>query len=167
MTSYKVHEPLEISCEKTKSGRALVFEDFWSRHSKAGELADKRGCYVFALRTGRGLKPLYVGKALKSFQKETFAATNLKRFQNGFASCGKGTPVVFFVAHPGDNGRLDAREIEQVEEYLIQVGAAKNPELENVKSMRHPTWSIQGVIRSGQGKRSRAEQSFRRLFDME
>src|SRR6202035_48918 len=62
MASFKVHGWFEIDYEKRKGGRTLVFDNFWFEGSKSHYLAGERGCYVFAVKTGRGLEPIYVGK---------------------------------------------------------------------------------------------------------
>jgi hypothetical protein len=76
-------------------------------------------------------------------------------------------PVMFFVVHPDQKGKTNERQIEKIEQFLIQAGAAKNPGLQNVRGAYRPKWSIQGVVRSsGKGKRTKAEGAFRRLFDV-
>lgn len=166
MASFKIHGPFAVSFEKRKGGRTLVFDDFWSRGSPAEYLANERGCYVFAVRAGGGLTPIYVGQATKTFKQETFNPNNRHKYHDGFSEYGKGTPVMFFVVHPNQKGRTNEREIAQIEDFLIQIGVAKNPRLQNVRGAQRPTWSIQGVVRSGKGKRSDAEQTFRQLFDL-
>lgn len=165
MASFKVEGPFEISYEKRKGGRTLVFDEFWSEDSPAHYLGEKCGCYVFAVR-GRGLNPIYVGKATKAFKQETFNPTNKHKYSDGFSEYGKGTPVMFFVVHPNQKGRKNQKEIEQIEDFLVQTGVAKNPRLQNVRGAQRPKWSVQGVVRSGKGKRSEGEKAFRRLFDL-
>lgn len=166
MASFKIHGRFDVPYEKRKGGRVLVCDDFWSEGSPAHHLADERGCYVFAVQTGRGLDPVYVGKATKTFKQETFNPANKHKYQDGFSEYGKGLPVMFFVVHPDQKGRPNEKEMGQVEDFLIQTGAAKNPALQNVRGAQRPKWSIQGVVRSGKGKRTKAEIAFRRLFDL-
>lgn len=143
----------------------MAFEEFWSEHAEA-DLAEKRGCYVFAIRD-RGLTPVYVGKATKSFKQETFNPTNRHKYSDGFSNYAKGTPLMYFVVHPTHRGRINATQIAAVENFLIQAGVAKNPYLQNVKGTQQPRWSIKGVIRSGAGKPDDTEVKFRRLFDIQ
>ncbi len=166
MASFTIHGPFEISYEKRKGGRILVFDDFWSEGSQAHYLADDRGCYVFAVQTGRGLDPIYVGRATKTFKQETFNPTNKHKYHDGFLEYARGAPVMFFVVHPSQKGRINAKEIGQIEDFLIQTGVAKNPGLQNVRGAQRPKWSIQGVVRSGKGRRTKDEIAFRRLFDL-
>jgi hypothetical protein len=74
-----------------------VFDDFWNGDSKAAFLAEERGCYVFAIRSGGGMQPIYIGKATKSFRQETFNPANKHKYHNGFSDYAKGTPLMFFV----------------------------------------------------------------------
>jgi hypothetical protein len=163
MPSFVVHGPFEINYEKRKGSRTLVFDDFWSENAMASYLARERGCYVFAIRN-RGLSPIYVGKATKSFRQETFNASNRHKYHNGFSKYGKGTPLMYFVVHPTQKGPTNEKEIAEIEDFLIQAGVAKNPDLQNVKGVQQPAWSIKGVIRSDAGKRNSAEVGFGSLF---
>jgi hypothetical protein len=73
---------------------------------------------------------------------------------------------MYFVVHPSGRGPTNASHIKEIEDFLIQAGVAKNPNLQNIKGSGTPEWSIKGVIRSGVGKRSAAEVAFRNLFDL-
>ncbi|MGO9769534.1 MAG: hypothetical protein ACLPSW_08280 [Roseiarcus sp.] len=167
MASFVVRGPFEITFEKCKGGRYLIFDDFWSKSADVNGLADEKGCYVFAIRAGRGVTPVYIGKATKSFKQETFGPVKQNTYQNGFKDYAKGTPLMFFVVHPTQRGPTDAKHIAQIEDFLIQAGVAKNPNLQNIKGTRQPGWSIKGVIRSGAGKRNDAEVQFSSLFNIE
>lgn len=163
MASFVVRGPFGIDYEKRKGGRTLVFDDFWSKNAPAGYLAKERGCYVFAIRN-RGLTPIYVGKATKSFKQETFNASNRHKYHSGFSKYGKGTPLMYFVVHPAQQGPTNEKQIAEIEDFLIQAGVAKNPDLQNVKGAKQPRWSIKGVIRSQAGKRNSAEKEFSSVF---
>jgi hypothetical protein len=73
---------------------------------------------------------------------------------------------MYFMVHPTQRGRPNTRQIAKVEDFLIQAGAARNPNLQNVKGAQQPKWSIKGVIRSAAGKRSDAATQVRTLFDI-
>lgn len=166
MASFTVHGPYPISFEKRKGGRTLCFDDFWSERSAAFDLADQAGCYVFAVRSGGGLKPIYVGKATKTFRQETFNAANRHKYNNGFSEYAAGTPVMYFVAHPKQSGPNNSKYIAEIESFLIQAGVAANPNIQNVRGIQKPKWSIKGVIRGGVGKRSTAEVEFGKIFNL-
>lgn len=164
MASFVVHGPFEISFEKRKGGRTLVFDDFWGADAEASHVATERGCYVFAMRTGGGLQPIYVGKATKTFKQETFNASNKHKYHNGFSGYAIGTPVMYFVLHPSQKGPTNGKQIGEIEDFLIQAGFVKNPNLQNIKGNQRPKWSIKGVVRSGAGKRSDAEIDLAEIF---
>ncbi len=164
MASFIIHGPFEIDFEKRKGGRTLTFENFWNEDSDAAYLAGERGCYAFGLRSGPGLRPLYVGKATKTFKQETFNPSNRHKYHNGFSEFGKGTPVMYFVVHPKQKGKTNGRLIAEIEDFLIQAGVAKNPDIQNVKGTSEPKWSIKGAVRSGAGKRTKGEEDFVKLF---
>jgi hypothetical protein len=164
MTSFVVHGPVQITFELRPGGRTLVFSDFWSKEEARG-LAQQRGCYVFAMRN-RSITPIYVGKATKSFEQETFNNSNKTKYHNGFSEYGKGTPIMYFVVHPAQQGPTNTKSIREIEDFLIQAGVAANPKLQNVQGTKRPSWSIKGVIRSTAGKRTEAETKFRSMFDI-
>jgi hypothetical protein len=73
---------------------------------------------------------------------------------------------MYFVVHPSQTGRTNNKEIAEIEDFLIQANVAANPNLQNVKGTQQPNWSIKGVIRSGAGKRKKAEARFSSMFDI-
>jgi hypothetical protein len=165
MASFEVHGPFEITYENRKGGRCLVFDDFWAQESDAQYLAKERGCYVFAIRTGGGLQPIYIGKATKTFKQETFNPSNRHKYHNGFSDYSRGTPLMFFIVHPAQKGPTNGKHISEIEDFLIQAAIVKNPNLQNVKGIQRPSWSIKGVIRGGIGRRTNTEVQFGELFD--
>ena len=130
MVSFVVHGPFAISFENRKGGRTLIYDDFWQEESDAFDLANRKGCYVFAIRN-RGITPIYVGKATKTFKQETFNPTNRNKYQTGFSDFGQGTPIMYFVVHPYKTGSANGKNIAEIEDFLIQAGIAKNPNLRN------------------------------------
>ena len=93
MATFEIRGRFGITFEKRKGGRALVFDDFWDEDSGAFELAEERGCYVFAMKASTGLKPIYVGKATRNFKQETFNPSNRHKYHNGFSDYAKGNAV--------------------------------------------------------------------------
>ena len=74
---------------------------------------------------------------------------------------------MFFVVHPTKKGKKNVTQIGLIEDFLIQSGVAKNPDIQNVKGAGRPKWSIKGVVRSTAGKRSAGEADFARLMDIQ
>jgi len=67
---------------------------FWRDNDS---VAWEKGCYIFAFRAGRGTKPVYVGKATKSFRQEIFTHHKLSLYHSALADQKRGAPVIFFV----------------------------------------------------------------------
>jgi hypothetical protein len=81
------------------------------------------------------------------------------------AQCG----VLIFavhIVHPKQKGPTNEKQIAEIEDFLIQAGFAKNPNLQNVKGIQQPLWSIKGVIRSGSGNRNKIAAQFIKLFGL-
>lgn len=151
----EISEPFEVCCEKATRGSSRRIDTegiraFWE--AEAGRYSTKQGCYVFALRAGRGYTPWYVGKTKKqSFKDECFGQFQLGKY-NKVLFNHKGTPVVFFVA-PGGSKNVVPREVaRELEHYLIQQGFHENPRILNKANAKEPRWGIKGVLRSDKGK---------------
>jgi hypothetical protein len=76
-------------------GRTISKTDIGTFWSVAALIANGVGCNVFGIRAGKGMTPLYVGKATKSFAEETFAADKLNKYYYGLTQYRKGTPIFF------------------------------------------------------------------------
>ena len=167
MAEFLIDGPYKILFEQRPGGRVLLHKDFWKQSDDLESLESDRGCYVFAVRNGRGTKPLYVGKATKSFKQECLNPANKHKFADGLADYQKGTPVLYFVRHPLNRGKTNAKQIGEIENFLIQNALRRNAALQNIRGRQAPKWSIRGVIRGGQGKPTKAESEFRRLMGLE
>lgn len=164
MAEFLIAGPYAIPFHWKPGGRALHVKEFWTQSRVVEELARERGCYVFAVRAGKGATPLYVGKATKSFKQECLNPGNVRKLLDALADYAKGAPVLYFVRHPSQRGKTNEKQIGEIENFLIQSASIRNPGVQNVHGREAPKWRIHGVIRSGQGKPSRAESSFKRLM---
>jgi hypothetical protein len=61
-------------------------------------LADAKGCYLFAVRAGQGTRPVYVGRATRTFRQECFTPDKLLKLTNAMMAYRKGNPVLFLIA---------------------------------------------------------------------
>ena len=156
--------PFEVPFYQGRGGRTITddnIQEFWKKH---GEYAERRGCYVFAMRAGKGLTPGYIGMATKTFQGEVFAPHKLSRYQQFLVDYAKGTPVMFFLVAPTKKGALNVGHVKHLEKFLIELGVTANPELLNVKGTKQPEWGITGVVRRGSGKPSASARLFKKLM---
>jgi len=166
---FEVLGPFEIIPSRNKVARRIEKDcsGFWQAHPKANAARNRIGCYVFAIRAAKGYRPVYVGKTWNGFAKEIFGSHQRDYYNAELASIAKGTPVFFFVTHPAGRGKPNKRMIRDIEEFLIQVAVAKNPNVRNVIGRSEKKWGITGVIRSGQGKAKKSATEFKKTMGME
>lgn len=165
ITIFNIEGPFDVPLQPNVPSK-MVAEDLSSFWTHCPSLKTKVGGYVFAVRAGKGYTPLYVGKTTNCFEKECFTDHKLKHYNYGIAPYLKGTPVMFFVTYPTKKGKVNASDIADLEDFLIQVGRTINPDLRNIKGVKQPTWGIKGVIRGGKGKANGSEDAFRRVFGL-
>jgi hypothetical protein len=140
-------------------------KSFWEKE-KVKETAMKQGCYIFALKNGKGFTPWYVGKATKNFKQEALHPTKLNHYNEVIFKGKKGTPVVFFIAKPANLKTVPKKQIDDLEIFLIQSAYYKNPELKNKHNANEPSWSITGVVRGGKGKASINAKQFKLMLNL-
>jgi hypothetical protein len=153
--------PFRVPIVKERNGCYIErgCPEFWGEHAAT---AAKKGCYVFAIRAGRGFKPIYVGKTVRSFEQECFADHKIaSHYTPAIARIGRGTPVMFFVVPRTRRGKPNARVLGDLETFLIQVASTKNPALSNIQQRKEARWGISGVIRGGKGKPGKAARELR------
>jgi hypothetical protein len=159
----KVKGTFEVPLYVGKGGRSITddgVKEFWRINKK---YENKKGCYVFAIRAGKGYTPGYVGKATKRFGKEVFEYHKLTRYQQFLVDYAKGTPVLFFLVAADKKGKTNNSQISKIEKYLIDLGVTANPNLLNQKGTKPPKWGIQGVIRGEKGKVTAVTKDFRKM----
>ena len=137
--------------------------DFWAAND---DVARECGCYVYAIKASKGYKPIYVGKATRSFKSEVFSAHKLTKINLGLCGQKRGAPVLFFVPVERSQGRVNKTAIDDAESFLIQAGLNANKDLLNDKKTKTPTWRIHGLVRSSQGKRSSAAAELKRCIKL-
>ena len=106
---YTIHGPFEI--KKSKNGlvdkSSSAKKTFWTNIEITDpSLSSSSGCYLYAIRAAKGIKPWYVGLADKQpFQTECFAAHKINIYNEALAGK-KGTPLLFFVAKRTKKGKF-------------------------------------------------------------
>lgn len=164
MAEFKPLGPEKVPLHKGKAGRIVRPEEgkkFFEAHPA---LATKRGCYVFAMRSGGGITPMYVGKATKSFGQECFTNHKLGKCNEALAAYQRGNLVLFFYAAP--DKKTSAHKINLLENYLIQASLSVNDQLLNIKKTKKDAWSIKGVLRSRGGKPSKSALDSKRMLNL-
>ena len=132
------HGRTKIIIERSRKDLRPILED-WEEG-----LSSACGCYVFALRAGRGFTPYYVGQACKrTLLDEALNPANPEKYNTALGN-GKGTPVLFLVPMRTPNGRFRKRtrgntglkELDFLEFWLLANAIDKNPDLINNKQTR-------------------------------
>jgi hypothetical protein len=140
-------------------------KSFWEQE-KVKQVAMKQGCYIFALKAGKGFTPWYVGKATKNFKQEALHPTKRSHYNEVIFRGKKGKPVFFLVAKPGNLKTIPNKQIDDLEIFLIQIAYYKNSELKNKQNANEPGWSIAGVVRGGKGKASINAKKFKLMLNL-
>lgn len=152
---FRVTSPLDIPFRKAKSGVKRIEKEhkrkFWgTKPSK--RYRTRRGCYIFAVKTGRGYKAGYVGMTSSKFEGEVFAEGKLGHYNALLADYKRGKPVLFLILAPANKGKPSKSKIMALEKQLILLAKAENSKLRNKVGTRLPKWGIAGVLRGRQGK---------------
>jgi hypothetical protein len=166
--SFDIRGPFSVPLDQNVKGKWIKAHcpEFWSE-PRTEDLAERRGCYVFAIRAGKGFRPIYVGKATKSYRQECFSHHKIAcHYGPALSNSTRGTPVLFLIVIKQAKGKLNKNAIARVESFLIQNAMKKNPELSNIKGKKEEHWSIEGVIRSGKGNVSTAAKTFKRAVGL-
>ena len=164
---FDVHGPFKVPI--TKGGNhgyiPINCPQFWTQDGMAN-YADKKGCYVFAIRAAKGYRPIYVGMTKATFQDECFTSHKIaQHYTPALADTGKGTPVMFLLVIDTKKGPANKKIIKNLETFLIQTGVAKNPELSNIQNRPEADWGIKGVLRGGKGNHNKdAETEFKKAM---
>jgi hypothetical protein len=108
-----------------------------------------------------------VGQTKKGMEVECFSHRNIGIYNEVLFDGRKGTPVMFFVVPDGAKVKVPAETVDDIEQFLIQTGVQKNPDISNVKHTKNlADWCIEGVIRARQGRRTKTCQYFVNMFGL-
>jgi hypothetical protein len=169
-TDLEIIGPVSIPFQKNGKGSAkhigkAEVKTFWAS-KEAQEIAEKQGCYVFALQAAKGFRPWYVGKATKSMEQECMQPHKLAHYNEVLFKGNKGTPVLFFVVLGGNKKKVSATVIDEMETFFIQTVLTKHPEIQNIQKTNLPEWTVKGAVRGGQGKPKKNASDFRKMMGL-
>ncbi len=170
---YEVFGEFEVRRKLRKDGRrTLDFSkdarnNFWEdvERARAG-LRSGAGCYLFAVRAGKGITPWYVGQSKGAFEKECFASHKQSIYRDVMDDTARGTPILFLITRVTPTGKLSKsvqkNEADFVERKLIHDATNANSELKNIHNAKFVrNVEIPGVLNSPQGKPSDAVKSLK------
>ena len=156
----------------TRSGRAGgrqiaihdrdIREQFWDEV----ECWDRPGCYVFAIRHGRGITPYYAGRTFGTFYGECFQPHKLLKYDRVLSNIRRGTPIMFFLPLIRTRGRMNERAIGSLEDTLIKIGLERNAEMTNISGTHRYEVVVRGVWGTGRGRRAEPARDFRKMMKL-
>ncbi len=172
--TYSIQGPFKMP---RKNGNAILDtakecqNAFWAEiDNQIPNLPEGGGCYIFAIRAGKGFTPWYVGKTKVSFKKECFYSDKINKY-NDIVSGRKGTPMLILITRMTNNDNISISnksrdsEFKILESMLIGVLLKKNPKLTNIKGTKHhEQFIVPGFINSPKGSYSKSEKAFSSLL---
>jgi hypothetical protein len=169
-TEFAAHGPFRVRKElltdpPRRTIKGFWRDGFWKTDPELASLANRCGCYVFAVRRGKAITPHYLGLTTKRFDREVFNPANVRKYRNALRERRRGYPVLFIVAHP-TRTQINTKNIAEVEDFLIQTASVRNPAVQNVKGVRRPKWLIRGIVRSTPGKPTWAARQLRSTLSL-
>lgn len=159
---YVAYGPMKLPRDQVLTSSSKVRKTWWDQIEEefdANGLRHACGCYVFAMRAGRGTRPWYVGLAQRSsFQLECFTPDKKVKYQSVLGHM-KGSPLLYFYARttpvthtfskPTKSGYGDVVLLEQL---LIGAALKRNDDLVNVKATKLlKNMIVPGFINSAKG----------------
>ena len=171
--NYEIYGPYALPKKNAAKGRVLDLSAkrlrlFWEaiEEDEGFDLRGGRGCYLFAHQAGGGFKPWYVGQSKGPFEREIFSHKNKGHYSEVYSDLGAATPVIFLVARLTTGGDLSKRslspkEVGFIEQKLIGLALAKNPDLINVANTRHHKGLVIPGVHNHSGSLSPAARNLR------
>jgi hypothetical protein len=171
---YTIHGPFEMAKKNNKlvdhsnSTKKL----FWSKVRKSNaNLPSACGCYLFAIRAAKGIKPWYVGLAEKgTFESECYSAHKINIYNDALAGK-KGAPLLFLIAKRTKKDKFvkptkrKHQDIAYLETILIGVALKKNPKLMNIKKTKFlKKMCVPCLMNTTPGKPTRSEAEFKKAI---
>ena len=172
---YQVYGPFELRRKSVRVGTTLDFSksalaSFWERVERERPgLASHAGCYLFAIRAARGIRPWYAGQSRGAFEKKCFVECQRKVYREVMGDSAKGTPVLFLIARLTQKGKLSKNvpkdEADFVERQLIRVAWNANAQLKNIANTGFlETLQVPGVLNSPPGAPTEAVKSLKKAL---
>lgn len=178
---YSIHGPFEIKRVKNKKNKKTIVDHskeakkiFWDIVSEKddSDLPSSCGCYLFAIKASKGIKPWYVGLAAKqSFEKECFTHQKINIYNDVLMKCGNGTPILFLIRKLTKKGKFvkssknGHKDIVFLETMLIGTAIEKNPHLMNIQKTKYlKELCVPGLINTPKKKPSHPEHEFKKAI---
>lgn len=170
--NYSIHGPFRLPRQLNGliDRKASSRNRFWRMvDDDDNDLSSACGCYIFAMRAGRGIKPFYVGLAeMQSFDGECFSANKINIYNDVLGWGKRGSPMLFLIAKRTTTNRFvrpsnrhhDSNSF--LESMLIGSSLQKNANLMNVQKTKFlKRMVVPGFINSPRRRPTRPETNFR------
>lgn len=179
MDIFKPSPAIEIPTTSPKGvkriNKALIKDNLWEEfHKQTGfKLGDGIGVYIFSIKSGRGEKPWYVGKAERqSFRQECFSSDKLVKYNDILHERDRGIPKLTLIVKYTPGGKLSqvpksrsSDPIQFLEEKLIMQCLQRNEKLINIKNTKYEKEMIvEGLMNSSSGRASAEIDAFKKLI---
>ncbi len=174
---YEVFGEFALPRRLTRSGKRTLnlspeaLQEFWNNlDNDYSDLSLAKGCYVFGIRAGRGIKPWYVGQTKKSFKQECFTPAKQLHYLRAIEDSRKGTPVLLLVARCTRKGKISKGSVPQaeadfLEKMLIGMALGQNSKLRNKRDTKYlREIRVPGLVNSPPGPPSSATRSLKRTL---
>ena len=176
MIDYEVFGPYELP-QNAKRNRICndkhSLDAFWEIvNTDKEDLSEAIGCYVFALRAGKGAKPWYVGKSVKqTFKRECLQSHKLVKY-NDVLNNQRGTPLIYFLPRMTPKGsfskpskaKKSLSDVDFLERLLIGYSLNRNAKILNTKDTIYGLISVPGILNMRKPP-SKAAQSLRKVIN--
>lgn len=161
---FVVSDILSLPVVRRPGGRHLDEDGARAVFRDNRQYSSKCGCYVYGIRAAKGIKPVYVGKAVEQqLMAEALSPDKICKINKAILKTRRGTPVVAFIVPEKKLGATPTTQISEIEIALLQYAYAKNPDIENENGVYKPRWFIDGVVNSDPGRRSDKAVAFRSM----
>ena len=177
MHYYETYGPFEIPRKRGAAGRlhsdleSASLKQFWADvESTEKDLSRARGCYVFATRAGRGIKPWYVGQSKTGFRNECFQPQKKVIYQEVCNEVVRGKPILVLVARLTRTGRfmrgrLKDDEATFLERILMLQALSNNSALKNTAGLASARrLQVPGLLNSPLGAPSAGARLLRQVL---
>ncbi len=166
MRQYSIHM-FEIPRSDGQIPPQRDLKNFWKDSvGKVDGLPDACGCYIFAIRAGKGITPWYVGKTERSFKNECLNGTNIGNFNRVLKN--KGAPLLFLIARrtPEKFGFAKPHsEILDLEKLIMHTAFFKNSGMLNIRELRLlRSTSVPSLVNTPRRKPTTDEKALRKAL---
>lgn len=166
MAEWYVSGPHEVPTYQERKARFIDDAKLDELCDLCPELRENGGIYVFAVRSGGGTVPIYVGMSeCRKLVDESFNPRNQNSI-NKYINSQNGTLLLFTVTRVRCPGKPNVSDIGEIEQFLIGLAEGRNPDLINIRTPGDVSWSIKGVHNAGRGKPDKQAIAFRDVMGL-